>query len=562
MGSRARCARQPGARRAPAPSHSSEKNVHHPRGIWVSCGAARDPGDGDDEDGPSTSEPRMAPPTPSPVFSRRPLSARQRKVLNERVLARPPPGLGGGNVGAPGSGLSLQASRQQAELFKGLTQQLSGLSALGLGNVPALEQWRKSSNQTAKPDGKVGGRTGPRRCSCCGELGHNKRSCPVAFQRDVDALTGKLTGGATDVEAIGYLQSGGAPAPEVRDKVRTERPLSEDDVDLEEYFEDKYRDFYERKMTPHPPAPWRVVPDEPRGPARKQSTAAIEREPADEPKAGGRPRGRPKLYARVIQPATDARFGRAFRPKTCSVCGSPDHNKRWHDVKRDGVTMEKVYPESTRCSVCGEVGHNSRGCPKKLDRPSGYGYAYGYAYGHAYGGRYGGGVSSRDVADARSGEAVSVKIPRDKGKELEAAELWLRSRARCPEDSVSIKSACVRVGYSRSYSQNVYNLAKTLMAEGWTDDGGDDVCEVELDDVKKYTPGTNPVLMSIDEEELATQAAMDCINDPGLLPGDAAVRRGLKRGQANWVGILRRKILDGGTIDRLPVKSESQTRYI
>ena len=68
--------------------------------------------------------------------------------------------------------------------------------------------------------------------------------------------------------------------------------------------------------------------------------------------------------------------------------------------------------------------------------------------------------------------------------------------------------------------------------------------------------------MSIDEEELATQAAMDCINDPGLLPGDAAVRRGLKRGQANWVGILRRKILDGGTIDRLPVKSESQTRYI
>lgn len=91
VGSRARCARQPGARRAPAPSHSSEKNVHHPRGIWVSCGAARDPGDGDDEDGPSTSEPRMAPPTPSPVFSRRPMSARQRKVLNERVLARPPP---------------------------------------------------------------------------------------------------------------------------------------------------------------------------------------------------------------------------------------------------------------------------------------------------------------------------------------------------------------------------------------------------------------------------------------------------------------------------------------
>ena len=76
--------------------------------------------------------------------------------------------------------------------------------------------------------------------------------------------------------------------------------------------------------------------------------------------------------------------------------------------------------------MCGEVGHNSRGCPKKLDRPSGYGYAYGYAYGHAYGERYGGGVSSRDVADARSGEAVSVKIPRDNGKELEAAELWLR----------------------------------------------------------------------------------------------------------------------------------------
>ena len=311
VGSRARCARQPGARRAPAPSHSSEKNVHHPRGIWVSCGAARDPGDGDDEDGPSTSEPRMAPPTPSPVFSRRPLSARQRKVLNERVLARPPPGLGGGNVGAPGSGLSLQASRQQAELFKGLTQQLSGLSALGLGNVPALEQWRKSSNQTAKPDGKVGGRTGPRRCGCCGELGHNKRSCPVAFQRDVDALTGKLTGGATDVEAIGYLQSGGAPAPEVRDKVRTERPLSEDDVDLEEYFEDKYRDFYERKMTPHPPrrgGSYRTNRGDPPGsnrPPRSSVSPRMNPKPGDDPAAG--PSSTLGSYSPRRMPGLDAR---------------------------------------------------------------------------------------------------------------------------------------------------------------------------------------------------------------------------------------------------------------
>ena len=88
--------------------------------------------------------------------------------------------------------------------------------------------------------------------------------------------------------------------------------------------------------------------------------------------------------------------------------------------------------------------------------------------------------------------------------------------------------------------------------------GGDDACG--LDEVN--APQTNPTLMSIDEEELAMQAAMDCIDDPDLLPGDAAVRRGLKRGQANWVGILRRKILDGGTIDRLPVKSATQTRYL
>ena len=170
----------------------------------------------------------------------------------------------------------------------------------------------------------------------------------------------------------------------------------------------------------------------------------------------------------------------------------------------------------------------------------------------------------RSEAGAEERRGVPVrpprdKRPRDKAKELEAAELWLRSRARCPEDSrVSIKSACVRVGYSRRHAQNVYNRAKALVAAGWVDDGGDDACG--LDEVN--APQTNPTLMSIDEEELAMQAAMDCIDDPDLLPGDAAVRRGLKRGQANWVGILRRKILDGGTIDRLPVKSATQTRYL
>lgn len=554
MGSRARCDGRPGAtRRGAAPSENAEIQ----RRIRVSCGAAREPGKAGDDEDPSTSEPSMAPPTPTPVFSRRPLSARQRKILNERVLSRPPPGLGGANDGAPGSGLSLQASRQQAELFKGLTQQLSGLAALGLGNVPALEQWRKTSQE---PEGRNEDKKAPRRCSCCGEVGHNKRSCPVAFQRDVDALTGKLTQGATELEAIGYLESGGAagPSPEAR-KVRLPG-RDDDDVDLEEYFEGKYRDFYERKLTPHPPAPWRVAPDESTGPIRKQSTSSIEREPAATD-VEQRSRGRPKLYARVIQPATASRFGRAFRPKTCSVCGSPDHNKRWHDEK---VAVEKKYPDSTRCSFCGEVGHNQRNCPKKMDKPSGYGYAYGYAYGHGYGERYGRGDSGRGEAGAEERRGVPVrrprdKAPRDKAKELEAAELWLRSRARCPEYSrVSIKSACVRVGYSRRYAQNVYNRAKALVAAGWVDDGGDDACG--LDEVN--APQTNPTLMSIDEEELAMQAAMDCIDDPDLLPGDAAVRRGLKRGQANWVGILRRKILDGGTIDRLPVKSATQTRYL
>ena len=161
VGSRARCDGRPGTtRRGAAPSENADTQ----RRIRVSCGAAREPGKAGNDEGPSTSEPSMAPPTPTPVFSRRPLSARQRKILNERVLSRPPPGLGGANDGAPGSGLSLQASRQQAELFKGLTQQLSGLAALGLGNVSALEQWRKTSQE---PEGRNENKKAPRRCSCC-----------------------------------------------------------------------------------------------------------------------------------------------------------------------------------------------------------------------------------------------------------------------------------------------------------------------------------------------------------------------------------------------------------
>ena len=88
VGSRARCDGRPGAtRRGAAPSEKAEIQ----RRIRVSCGAAREPGKAGDDEDPSTSEPSMAPPTPTPVFSRRPLSARQRKILNERVLSRPPP---------------------------------------------------------------------------------------------------------------------------------------------------------------------------------------------------------------------------------------------------------------------------------------------------------------------------------------------------------------------------------------------------------------------------------------------------------------------------------------
>jgi len=145
------------------------------------------------------------PPTPAPVFRRRPKPKRGR---GRPRLPKPPP-----RYPPPDqSAVSLQASRQQNALFKGLARQMTGLSALGLPSSPELQRWRatieedhrarrpgrkpkgsgvgsaaasttkKKQKQKAETESDADARRSRRRrtCGVCGGEGHNARTCALA----------------------------------------------------------------------------------------------------------------------------------------------------------------------------------------------------------------------------------------------------------------------------------------------------------------------------------------------------------------------------------------------
>ena len=397
------------------------------------------------------------PPTPAPVFRRRPKPKRGR---GRPRLPKPPP-----RYPPPDqSAVSLQASRQQNALFKGLARQMTGLSALGLPNSPELQRWRaiieedhrarrpgrkpkgsgvgsaaatkKKQKQNAETDASFNAdarRSRRRRtCGVCGGEGHNARTCALASSRREDSSS-----------------------------------------DLVSYYEAKYGDRL----------------NEPRGdPNGGGLVSRVSRRDEDEKKRKkNRPVGRPRASLSI-----------AVR---CSACGKLGHNRRFHETKRDFNKSRPGPQNPCTCSWCGEKGHNSRGCPARRGAAAGYGFKYGYAYGRAYGYRYGfgtgaGGWVPFSVSDSWNDEAFSSEknenenadvtrtrtrtrlAVRSKPLELRAATLWLRSRARSadPEkkDALSVGEACARVGVAARFKQNVWNATKRARASGWVDDGAAD----------------------------------------------------------------------------------------
>ena len=86
-------------------------------------------------------------------------------------------------------------------------------------------------------------------------------------------------------------------------------------------------------------------------------------------------------------------------------------------------------------------------------------------------------IRGRGAKPRRETPAVPVERPATRRRSSKPPssgcdrELGARRGIRaCPS------GACVRVGYSRRYAQNVYNRANALLAAGWIDDGGDDAC--------------------------------------------------------------------------------------
>ena len=148
----------------------------------------------------------VRPPTPAPVFRRRPKPKRGR---GRPRLPKPPPR----HPRPDPSKTSPQASRQQNALFKGLARQMTGLSALGLPNSPELQRWRatveedhqarrpgrkpkgsaaakrkqkpKPKTETERADASDAARRSRRRrkCGVCGGEGHNARTCALAPPR-------------------------------------------------------------------------------------------------------------------------------------------------------------------------------------------------------------------------------------------------------------------------------------------------------------------------------------------------------------------------------------------
>ena len=101
----------------------------------------------------------VRPPTPAPVFRRRPKPKRGR---GRPRLPKPPPRHPRPDL----SKTSPQASRQQNALFKGLARQMTGLSALGLPNSPELQRWRatvEEDHQARRPGRKPKGSAAAKR---------------------------------------------------------------------------------------------------------------------------------------------------------------------------------------------------------------------------------------------------------------------------------------------------------------------------------------------------------------------------------------------------------------
>lgn len=384
----------------------------------------------------------VRPPTPAPVFRRRPKPKRGR---GRPRLPKPP-----ARYPRPDqSKTSLQASRQQNVLFKGLARQMTSLSALGLPNSPELQRWRATIEEdyrTSRPGRKPKGSAAPkprktktesadpsdatrrsrrrRKCSICGGEGHNARTCALA-------------------------------------------PPRRDSEDLVSYYEAKYGNR----------------------PSRSRSSASL----VSVAKRNANPVGRPRASLSI-----------AVR---CSVCGALGHNRRFHEPKRDFNKRRPGPQRPCTCSRCGKEGHNSRGCPARRGKTAGYGFAYGFAYGFSYGRRYGVGagtggwvpefhdsddVNSNDSSVGDAGVTMATTnanatltasaktsprfATRDKPLELRAATLWLRSHARAadPGAAFSLGEACARVGVASRFKQNVWNATKRARASGWVDDGAAD----------------------------------------------------------------------------------------
>jgi hypothetical protein len=226
----------------------------------------------------------------------------------------------------------------------------------------------------------------------------------------------------------------------------------------------------------------------------------------------------------------------------------------WTSMRASKASM-RASKVSNRCGVCGARGHNRRSCPVALSSSP---------------------AVQRSLATRRCGKCGAFGhdartcsgpgMARDDGKEIAAAKLWLLRRRESTtsssssssktsssrrEGGLSLSEACERVGIDAKYRVNVRNKATRLEDAGWDAEDDDDFSredfEDDLEDVRGAASASD-VAIDAKERELATLAAEDMIADPTLSAEDAAAKRGLRRHRANYVGILRRRMLDGGRI--------------
>ena len=380
------------------------------------------------------------PPTPTPVFRRRP----KRKNGRPRLMDLPSARLALRSSPVD-SEVSLQASRQQNALFKGLARQMTDLSALGLPSSQALQNWRSTiedEHTLARKPGRKKGVVYPkpaipakaRKCGVCGAEGHNARTCALS--------------------------------------VHNQSPN-----DLVSYYESKYGSD-----------------DSDEGSSGDDERTSSSAGPISLSKSmlnAGRPTSSKTIAVK------------------CSVCGKYGHNKRSHSEKKTHKQRYTgpVNGVACRCSACGGRGHNSRGCPSRRGKVSGYGFAYGFSYGRSYGYKYGyKGGGGGWVVTQREYDLESESTKRDKVLELRAATLWLRSKNRTPRngtpknqygsETMSVADACALVGVHKRFKQNVWNATRAMEKKGWVDDHeGDEFLEVEEN--QEVNPQANVVEVEV-----------------------------------------------------------------